>query len=594
MERGLQLIAEAELQEPGPVDVDVLDLSGAPQPEHLPVGQAVDCDGLVAGELAVLALQVPPQEDDARGGEELAGDGDAQREPVAGPVLVAVREGRPDAGRVAHGVDEGVGGRSFGRGTRDGAGRPAVQRPVERKDEDHEEEGEVARAEAVCGHEDDEADERDGDRVHEEPEAVVHAVGAPGVRQAVDDHEQVGRRDEQQRHDPGVAQRARQGREEVLEARGGGDGHVGDGDGVRLDVRHGQPEAPELAHAAGHVDVCLRRLDGQPLVGHGPEVGGQQPPRIREVGQHRHDGQPDGDGDGPLDDVQPSPGGQAAGAGQPVQDPRRDQAAERAADEGAGVEDAHAQRQLPPRVPFRQVEEHAREEGGLDEPEQEPAGHHLRVRLHERGERRHGPPGDGEAAQVERGAAHVVEQQVGRDLHQDVGDEEDGEAGLVLRANQPEILLQPLQSSSSVVVPIPLASHHSISSWHLIMASVSSWHHHLIDSPVDVVHEVDEDDRRHDEGVYLAPQRPLQRQLLLAEQPETPCGLFSLGVVHLASRRLLRQGGQPGVSRMVKEQIPVFQLIPVSPSTGRTGHGMYIFIYQGPLAVDLRPSPLAL
>ena len=67
---------------------------------------------------------------------------------------------------------------------------------------------EVSRAEVALAdeHEDEAADNGDGQRVEVEPEAVLHAVGEHGVAVGVEDGEDVRRRDEEQGDDSAVAQ----------------------------------------------------------------------------------------------------------------------------------------------------------------------------------------------------------------------------------------------------------------------------------------------------------------------------------------------------------------------------------------------------
>ena len=343
------------MQPPRGRDVDALDLGGLAQPAHLLLRQR-DVLVLEALQLTVLPLQEQAQRDGAEGADDLQRDAHAHGRAVVRRVLVAVGVGGPDAGGVADGVDEGVcDGALCGRAG-DRVGDPRVQGAVLREDEDHEEEGEVARAEAGGGHEDDEADDGDGDRVHEEPEAVADAVGHVRVRHAVDDHEDVRRRHQQQRDDLVVAQRLGQRREEVLEAAGARDGHVREGQEVRLDVGEGQLHAAELAHAAALVYVGLGGLDGKPAVRHLLHLGRQEPPVVWEVRQQEADGEPDRAGDGALDDVQPLPRRHSAMASKSVEDAGGDEVAECAAEQRARVEDTHPESKLLLGVPLREVE----------------------------------------------------------------------------------------------------------------------------------------------------------------------------------------------------------------------------------------------
>lgn len=125
----------------------------------------------------IQGLEVEVHEHSHEGAEDLEGNADAHGGAVVGLVRVVVGIRGPDGSGVADTVDEGVGCGALCRWTGDCTRDPGVNSAVLGEDEDHEEEGEVAGPEAVCSHEDDEADDCDGDRVDEEPEAVLEAVG---------------------------------------------------------------------------------------------------------------------------------------------------------------------------------------------------------------------------------------------------------------------------------------------------------------------------------------------------------------------------------------------------------------------------------
>lgn len=147
-----------------------------------------------------------------------------------------VRERRPDGRAIPDAIDEGERRGPLRRRSRDRARYPRIDGPVLGEDEIHEEEREVARAEAVGGHEDDEAHRRDEDGVHEEPGPVAQGIARVAVGVGIEDHEDVGRGNEEQGNGLAVPQRLRERREEILESRGAGDAHVGDGEEVGLDV----------------------------------------------------------------------------------------------------------------------------------------------------------------------------------------------------------------------------------------------------------------------------------------------------------------------------------------------------------------------
>ena len=83
---------------------------------------------------------------------------------------------------------------------------------------------------------------------------------------AIDDHEDIRRGNEQERVDFAVTKRGGQGGKEVLETAGTGDTHVSDGKHVGFRIDHGELEAAPLTDAAGLVDICFGRLDGQSSV----------------------------------------------------------------------------------------------------------------------------------------------------------------------------------------------------------------------------------------------------------------------------------------------------------------------------------------
>lgn len=108
-------------------------------------------------------------------------------------VIWRVDEGKgcPDTGAVADGVHEGHGRSTLRRRPGNGVGDPGVDDGVLREDEDHQEEGEVSCTEVLCGHEDDEPNDADRNRIDKEPEPLLEAVAVPGVEVGVEDHEDV-------------------------------------------------------------------------------------------------------------------------------------------------------------------------------------------------------------------------------------------------------------------------------------------------------------------------------------------------------------------------------------------------------------------
>ena len=81
------------------------------------------------------------------------------------------------------------------------------------------------------------------------------------------------------------------------------------------------------------------------------------------------------------------------------------------------------------------------EERGLDEAEEEPQRHHARIILHRAGAGAHDGPAAHDSWQEAR-RPDLVQDHVGRDLRQDVANEEDADNRVVLRPLKPDILLK--------------------------------------------------------------------------------------------------------------------------------------------------------
>jgi hypothetical protein len=78
------------------------------------------------------------------------------------------------------------------------------------------------------------------------------------------------------------------------------------------------------------------------------------------------------------------------------------------------------------------------------------------------GQRRNETPRDDEKAEVERRAADIVEEQIGRHLHENIADEKDGKASLILAAVEVKILLQTLETCRCIVVADHDTSHNRL------------------------------------------------------------------------------------------------------------------------------------
>lgn len=353
----------------------LLQLARSSKINTLRIGSDLQPTDLLLRQLHILILQsllalvqhaqVEVHEQTAQQTQHLQTNNHTQRGVVEWRLSVDVGVRSPDTSRITDRVDEGVGGGTLGRGTRQGVGDPGVDGAVLGEDEHHQEEGEVAGTEAGGGHEDDETDDADRDRVDEEPETLAQLVGHVRVAQTVDDHEDVRRDDEQQRDGVVVVQSRGQGGEEVLETGCASDAHVAEGQGVGLDVGQGELQSLDLAHAAGIVNVGLGGLNRQTAVGHPAHLGREEFPSLRKVWQDEADANADKDSHAALDNVQPLPGCQAACTPEAAQNTGRDEVTESATDQRTGVEDTHTEGQFLAGVPLGQVEQHTGEEGCL-------------------------------------------------------------------------------------------------------------------------------------------------------------------------------------------------------------------------------------
>lgn len=131
------------------------------------------------------------------------------------------------------------------------------------------------------------------------------------MRIRIEHHEDVRWRDKQQRDRLAVAERLRQGREEVLEAGCARDAHVCDSEEVSLGVLESQLHASNLRHAACFVDVCFCGIDRETAVGNVLLFGCERAPGIGEIGQYEYDEDADSNGYRSFDDIEPLPGAHA-------------------------------------------------------------------------------------------------------------------------------------------------------------------------------------------------------------------------------------------------------------------------------------------
>lgn len=167
--------AVALLQPPCRSDIDSLNLSSLSQSSQLAVRE-LDVVVLQSGELLILLLQHVSEREAAQACQDQQADDDTECGRVVFALALEVGEWGPDASGVADTVHEREGRGALGRWPRDGVANPGVAGSVHGENKVEEEKAEVARSEAVSGHEDDAAHDSDGNGVHEEPESIAHAV----------------------------------------------------------------------------------------------------------------------------------------------------------------------------------------------------------------------------------------------------------------------------------------------------------------------------------------------------------------------------------------------------------------------------------
>lgn len=119
----------------------------------------------------------------------------------------------------------------------------------------------------------------------------------------------------------------------------------------------------------------------------------------------------------------------------------RQQAAKHVGQGAARVEPGDAAGELGARVPAGHEEDDAGEEGGLDEAQEEADYDEVSKLARGAVAGRHGAPEDGHAGKVER-RPHARDNHVGRQLHEQVADEEDGRRQVEVGARHAEIGLE--------------------------------------------------------------------------------------------------------------------------------------------------------
>ena len=294
------------------------------------------------------------------------------------------------------------------------------------------------------GYQDTIANNADGAKDDAEYAAALGAVGQPG-------YQHVGRR----------ADKVARDGEELDFGRGPPADAVDDGrQEGRVSVQHAV--APELAgterpdlpvpesphHVLPAELAAALRVAVLPLVPRLHQclfLRGQKVRRRRVVGQgHQRDDAQHKGGDA-FDDHDPSPAGQALDAVEMAQ-PEAQEAADGAGQGGRHEEVPDPQGQLVLGVEESQVDVHAGKETGLDGAEEEAAGHEGAVALDEAGAGGDDAPRGDDEGEPSAGG-ELLEDEVGGDLEEDVGDEEDGDGDLVLVALEVDVCLEVVEAS---------------------------------------------------------------------------------------------------------------------------------------------------
>lgn len=364
---------------------------------------------------------------------------DEEREdgPVAhavhGALVSRKEEGGGDAATVGHG-DHAARGEGRGRGALDGRGSVGDEGEDGGVGACDDADGEVADApvshdgeeEISCAYKDQGAD----DVSRPLPRPVTVETGADN-----DNHGHDIRRHSQQLRIMSLeAERSDNGRRKVAKRVEGvcheevlrgeepeervGDGVLGDAR-VPVLVGHGGGKGPET-------------LDGK-----GTLLGGEPGGRLGVVGEHEPDEDADEDGGDALEDEEPLPA-REPGLAVEEADARGEKAAKRARDGDGRGKDGHPGRALLGLVPEAQVHHNTREEAGLGEPEKHTAGEQAPVGGDGGGADGDDAPGDHDAGDPAAGG-EVLEQDVGGELHEDVGDEKEGHGDIVALAGEVEL-----------------------------------------------------------------------------------------------------------------------------------------------------------
>jgi len=187
--------------------------------------------------------------------------------------------------------------------------------------------------------------------------------------------------------------------------------------------------------------IRLVNVAEQTPLGKGTLLLAQPASGTRVVGQDEGGDTSEGDRDNALDDEEPAPAGNALGTVHVAEHSSADDAAEHVGQGVSRVEERHSARQLGAGVPGAHEEDGAGEEGGLDETEDEAHGDEITELAGCGVASRDGAPEGHGGGEVD-GRAHARDEEVGWQLHQEVGDEEDGRGQVEVGPGHAEVSLE--------------------------------------------------------------------------------------------------------------------------------------------------------
>lgn len=280
-------------------------------------------------------------------------------------------------------------------------------------------------------------------------ESFSRLIGMDGIRERCKDSQDIWRRCEEQRDHVGISKSLYHRREEVGHRSRRHDAQEHDHQNPDLDVFEGQEHAvPErLLRAADPVvdtNVFLQTPDCQLTFFLSQPLSGSWKVRKNEEA-HRGDSHCDG----PFDDEQPLPSWYIKRSIHSSGDTGSDQTSKSPRNQRSRIQNGRPERQLFSGIPTREVEQASWKIRRLDETQEETDRKEACKVLRQCRCKRDQSPDDHHAWEVQCRLTDLVQEQVGGDLHQDVSDEEDRNAGLVLRVGHVEIRFQAGMASKS-------------------------------------------------------------------------------------------------------------------------------------------------